>query len=141
MWLLKRAFHNAHRSVNEAVRPYGITPTQMGALRRLMDEPGLSGAELARRLLVTPQAAQLAVSSLERQGLVERTPDPGHGRIVRTSVTTEGRRVMRSCLPRAHTAETAFLSVLDDDARDALIHALQVLAQPTDDPVGDVKDL
>ncbi len=141
MWLLKRAFHNAHRAVNEALRPYGITPTQMGALRRLIQEPGLSGAELARRLLVTPQAAQLALSSLEKQGLVQRLPDPRHGRIVRTTVTREGRRIIRACTSKAYEAEDSFLSVLDESERKALINQLQRLAQPAGEAGDDLKDL
>src|SRR5215471_13433236 len=93
LWLLKRAWHNGHRAVNEAVRPYGVTPTQLGALNRLVQEPGLSGAQLARELLVTPQAAQLALIALERRGLIRRAPDPNHGRIIRSYLTTEGRRI------------------------------------------------
>ncbi len=101
VWLLKRAFHFGHRAVSDAVRPYGVTPTQLGALNRLVLEPGLSGADLARRLLVTPQAAQLALASLEERGLVERRPDANHGRIVRTYLTAEGQAVVdRSAWPK-----------------------------------------
>jgi len=61
--LFKRAVHMGHRAVNDAIRAYGVTPTQVDALNRLVLEPGLSGAELARRLLVTPQAAKLALAA------------------------------------------------------------------------------
>lgn len=113
----------------------------MGALRRLIQEPGLSGAELARRLLVTPQAAQLALTSLEKQGLVERTPDPNHGRIVRTTVTAEGRRIIKACTSRAYAAEDDFLSALADEERKSLIDYLQRLAQPAGEHADDLKDL
>lgn len=129
VWLLKRAFHNAHRAVNEAVRAFGVTPTQIGALNRLGQEPGLSGAELARRLLVTPQAAQLALTALEERGLVARTPDPNHGRIVRASLTKEGVRVVESALKRAYAAEEEFLAVLEPEERKALLVYLQRLAR------------
>jgi DNA-binding MarR family transcriptional regulator len=129
LWLLKRAFHQGHRAVNEAIRSYGVTPTQMGALNRLTREPGLSGAQLARRLLVTPQAAQLALTALEERGLVERKPDPNHGRIVRTYLTTEGRRVARLCLVRGLDAEDRFLDVLQPQEREALVDYLSRLAK------------
>ena len=128
LWLLKRAFHYGHRAVNEALRPYGVTPTQMGALNRLRAEPGLSGAELARRLLVTPQAAQLALTALEEAALVERRPDANHGRIVRTYLTAEGRHVMDLCLERGYEAEDAFMAVLSAAERRTLIDLLQRLA-------------
>ena len=128
LWLLKRAFHYGHRAVNEAVRPHGVTPTQIGALNRLVQEPGLSGAELARRLLVTPQAAQLALASLEERGLVERRPDPHHGRIVRTYLTEQGQKVVALCMDEALRAEGDFLAVLDPAERKQLIDLLTRLA-------------
>jgi DNA-binding MarR family transcriptional regulator len=129
LWLLKRAFHNGHRAVNEAVRDYGVTPTQLGTLNRLVAEPGLSGADLARRLLVTPQAAQLALAALERRGLIERRPDPHHGRIVRTYLTKEGRRVAGLSMERSLKAEDDFLSVFDEAERKTLLEFLTRLAR------------
>jgi DNA-binding MarR family transcriptional regulator len=129
LWLLKRAFHQGHRAVSDAVRAYGVTPTQLGALNRLEQEPGLSGADLARRLLVTPQAAQLALAALEEQGLVERSPDPTHGRIVRARLTKDGRRVARDCMSRGLEAEGEFLAVLEPRERKALLDYLLKLAK------------
>lgn len=129
MWLLKRVFHYGHKAVNDAIRGYGVTPTQMGALNRLVEEPGLSGAELARRLLVTPQAAQLALTALEHRGLVERRPDDHHGRIVRTYLTAEGRRVVGLCMKQGIEAEERFLSVLDPDEQRTLVELLMRLAK------------
>jgi DNA-binding MarR family transcriptional regulator len=114
MWLLKRAFHSGHRAVNDAIHSFGVTPTQIGVLNRLAQEPGLSGAELARRLLVTPQASQLALTSLDQRGLLERRADPDHGRIVRAYLTTEGRRIFNRCIDLSIEAEREFLSVLSD---------------------------
>jgi DNA-binding MarR family transcriptional regulator len=129
LWLLKRAFHNGHRAVNEAVKPYGVTPTQLGALNRLVQEPGLSGAELARRLLVTPQAAQLALAGLEVRGLVERRSDANHGRIVRSYLTNEGCQAVELCMARGLKAEDDFLSVLDAQERQTLIDLLARLTK------------
>jgi DNA-binding MarR family transcriptional regulator len=113
-----------------------VTPTQLGTLNRLVDEPGLSGADLARRLLVTPQAAQLALAALERRGLIERRPDPNHGRIVRTYLTKEGRRVASVSMARSLQAEDDFLAVLDVDERKTLLDFLSRLAKqvPSDEP-------
>lgn len=141
LWLLKRAFHNGHRAVNEAVRQYGVTPTQLGTLNRLLAEPGLSGADLARRLLVTPQAAQLALAALERRGLIERRPDPHHGRIVRTYLTKEGRRVAGVSMSRSLQAEDDFLSVLDPAERKVLLDFLSRLAKQAPPDEAELDDL
>lgn len=128
LWLLKRAFHAGHRAVNDAIHGYGVTPTQMGALNRLVENPGLSGADLARRLLVTPQAAQLALGALEERGLVQRRPDANHGRIVRAYLTAEGQRVVHLCMARGLDAEREFLAVLDPNERRTLVDLLTRLA-------------
>jgi len=129
LWLLKRAFHYGHRAVNDAIAGSGVTPTQLGALNRLLTEPGLSGAELARRLLVTPQAAQLALTALEQSGLVERRADANHGRIVRSYLTAEGRRIVRLVTQRGYRAEDEFLAVLSPKEQATLINLLSRLAK------------
>lgn len=129
MWLLKRAFHSGHRAVNDAIHSFGVTPTQIGVLRRLAQEPGLSGAELARRLMVTPQASQLALTGLEERGLVERRPDPDHGRIVRAYLTKDGRRTYKRCIDLSIEAEMEFLSVLSDEEISVLSDLLDRLAR------------
>ena len=87
LWLLKQAFYFSLNSVNDAIAPHGVTTAQIGLMRHLANEPGLSGAELARRLLITPQGVQLALTALERNGLVERKQDPQHGRIRQAYLT------------------------------------------------------
>jgi hypothetical protein len=52
---LKRAEHALRLEMDGALRDMGLTTPQYAALSVLGDEPGLSGAELARRCFVTPQ--------------------------------------------------------------------------------------
>jgi DNA-binding MarR family transcriptional regulator len=127
MWALKQAFHHGRRTLNDAIRGHGITTAQLGLLNRLAANPGLSGAELARHAMITPQAAQLALAALERQRLVERKQDPNHGRIIRAYLTDEGRRVTTACLADAIAAEERWVSVLDSDEKQALIGLLHRL--------------
>ena len=75
LWWLKQAFYFSLTEVNESVKEHGVTTAQIGVLRQLANQPGLSGAELARRLLITPQGVQLALTALEKRGLVERKQD------------------------------------------------------------------
>src|SRR5262249_31437782 len=101
LWLLKQASHFSLTTVNEAISGHGVTTAQIGLMRQLANEPGLSGAELARRLLISPQGVQLALAALERRGLVERKQDPQHGRIMQAYLTDEGRAVTTAVLADA----------------------------------------
>lgn len=123
-WLIKQAFHYTRREVDDAVRRHGVSAAQWGVLNRLADQPGLSGADLARQMLITPQATQLALSTLEERGLVERTRDPHHGRILRAALTTEGKRLADLCRADAHAVERELIAGFDADERAAFTEFL-----------------
>jgi DNA-binding MarR family transcriptional regulator len=136
LWLLKQAFHFSLTSLNEAISGHGVTTAQIGLMNRLANEPGLSGAELARRLLITPQGAQLALAALERRGLVERKQDPQHGRIMQAYLTDEGRAKTSAVLADAMAAHESVFGVLTSDEQQ-LLHDLlaRVVEQGTGHPL------
>lgn len=123
-WLILEAYSYTRRTFDEAVREHGVSASQLGVLNRLADHPGLSGAELARLMLTTSQAAQLMLATLERKGLVRREPDPNHGRIVRSRLTAKGRRVVDVCRPVVWDIEARLGAGLDADAREQLADLL-----------------
>jgi DNA-binding MarR family transcriptional regulator len=115
LWLLKQAFYFSLTTVNDAVKPHGVSTSHVGVLRQLAGEPGLSNAELARRLLITPQGVQLAVNELERRGLVERKQDPQHGRIRQAFLTETGRVTATAVINDAICAHDKVFGVLNHD--------------------------
>jgi DNA-binding MarR family transcriptional regulator len=120
LWLLKQAFYYSLTTVNESMSAHGVSTAQLGVLRQLANEPGLSGAELARRLLISPQGVQLALTSLERRGLVERKQDPQHGRILQAYLTDEGRNVVATVVNDALAAHERVFGVLTTDEQETL---------------------
>jgi DNA-binding MarR family transcriptional regulator len=120
LWLLKQAFYFSLTSVNDAISSHGVSTAQIGVLRQLSNEPGLSGAELARRLLISPQGVQLALTSLERRGLVERKQDPQHKRILQAYLTDEGRNVVATVLGDAVAAHEDVFGVLSAQEQETL---------------------
>lgn len=67
------------------------------ALCFLEETPGLSGAQLARWAMVTPQTMNQILTGLERDGLLVRQSDPDHGRILRAFLTPKGLAANRRC--------------------------------------------
>ena len=120
LWLLKQAFYFSLTSVNDAISAHGVSTAQIGVLRQLSNEPGLSGAELARRLLISPQGVQLALTALERRGLVERKQDPQHKRILQAYLTDEGRDVAAVVVSEAVAAHDQVFGVLTTEEQEAL---------------------
>lgn len=120
LWHLKQAWYFALTAVNDAVSQRGVSTAQIGVLRQLASEPGLSGAELARRLLITPQGVQLALKALEQRGLVERRPDPQHARILKAYLTDEGHKVATEVVGDAIAAHEKVFGVLTPDEQRTL---------------------
>src|SRR5580692_8794252 len=99
-YALKRAQHALRVSMDNVLRPLNLTTPQYAVLCAIEAEAGISNARLARAAFVTAQTMQGVLSNLERDGLLRRPPDPAHGRILRSELTTQG----RSLLARAHAA-------------------------------------
>jgi DNA-binding MarR family transcriptional regulator len=126
LWLMKRAFTVQRRNVESAMRVHGVTAAQAGVLTQLLVHPGLSSSDLARSLVITPQAATVAVVGLERDGLIERATDPNHARIRRCTLTAAGRRIAESCYPVGLEVEEKMLALFDDEQRAQFVELLHL---------------
>lgn len=78
-------------------RAHGLTALQYTALTVLQRDPGMSGAQLARRSFVSAQAGSEMIAHLERKGLVSRAPHPDNQRILCVSLTDEGHAAVEAC--------------------------------------------
>jgi DNA-binding MarR family transcriptional regulator len=123
--LINQAFYYTRRSFDEALRELGLTAAQAGVLRRICDNPGITGVEISRRMFTTPQAAQLVLATLENKGLIERKPDPASRRIVRWFISEEGRRVLDRAMPKMWGVEQELEGVLTTEE----CHRLRILLQ------------
>src|SRR6516165_10089929 len=73
-YLLRQAQAAARLSLERALAELGATPPQFVVLTMLKAYPGLSGAELARVALLTPQTVSVIIRNLERDGAIRKSP-------------------------------------------------------------------
>ena len=59
--------------------------------------PGLSGADLGRVALLTPQTVGIIIRNLERDGAIRKTPHPVHGRVLQWTLTRRGAILLDKC--------------------------------------------
>jgi DNA-binding MarR family transcriptional regulator len=64
---------------------------------QLASHPGMASAEMARTILVTPQAMTGLLGSLQELGLITRDESAGHGRRIPAQLTAEGRQLLQRC--------------------------------------------
>jgi MarR family transcriptional regulator, organic hydroperoxide resistance regulator len=76
----------------DTVRTTGvrISPAGLGVLRLLLEHDGLKSSEVAARGMTSPGTTTTVVSTLVKDGYVERRPDPADRRVVRLHVTEKG---------------------------------------------------
>jgi DNA-binding MarR family transcriptional regulator len=113
LWTLVQAAHVVARGFTAVFAEVGLTPTQFGVLAHLVDDEGLSQAELARRVLVRPQSMGELVGFLLDRGLVRREGPGGRGRRSGLVITTAGRALYEAALPGVaafHRPESTGLS-------------------------------
>ncbi|MFB4278680.1 MarR family winged helix-turn-helix transcriptional regulator [Nonomuraea sp. MTCD27] len=91
-WLLTQLAMHAHRLASDGFAEAGARGYHYRILAAL-DEFGVaSQAELGRRCNMDRSDVVAAINELARQGLVERTPDPGDRRRNMVSLTEAGDR-------------------------------------------------
>jgi DNA-binding MarR family transcriptional regulator len=91
-FLLKSLQHTLRQNLEEAMRKQGVELSfaHLGALFNLHYDPGISGAQLARRAMVSAQTMNSALHALELEGYIERRPHPDSRRADSWSLTAAG---------------------------------------------------
>ena len=96
-YLLRQAQAAARLTLERALADFGVTPPQFAVLTMLRAYPGLSGADLARVALLTPQTVGVIIRNLERSGAIKKTPHPVHGRLLMWTLTRRGGTLLDKC--------------------------------------------
>ena len=128
-YLLARVADGVSRRWHDALRQRGVSPRQFSVLALLVDDPGLSQGELARRVLITPQSMSELLRGLIDAGLVERGP-VRPGRAASLVVTDDGRRLLVAAYPVVREVDREAFGALDGRERSALEALLRKLLPP-----------
>jgi DNA-binding MarR family transcriptional regulator len=95
--LLRQAQAATRLTLERALADLGVTPPQFAVLTMLKAYPGLSGADLARVALLTPQTVGVIIRNLERSHAIRKTPHPVHGRVLQWKLTRGGEKLLGQC--------------------------------------------
>lgn len=96
-YLIARLERSLARAIRTVITPLGITVSQYTALSVFNTSGQLSNAQLADRIMVSPQAANELIKAMEKKNWIERQPDPSHGRIIQIRLTEQGEKLLAEC--------------------------------------------
>jgi DNA-binding MarR family transcriptional regulator len=128
-YVIARLERAVRKEIGRLVGPKGLSVAQYTTLSILRSRSGLSNAQLARRLWVTPQSMNEVISALERSGLIERVPDVGNRRILRTALTEHGRETLEACDEDILAMEEQMLLGISPELQDTIVEALEGCAR------------
>ena len=111
-YLLRQAQAATRLTLERALVDLGVTPPQFAVLTMLKAYPGLSGADLARVALLTPQTVGVIIRNLERSGAIRKTPHPVHGRLLQWTLTRRGQTLLEKCRRHAKALERRLMAGL-----------------------------
>lgn len=135
---LLRAGDQAFKATDEHLAQHQISHGRFTVLMLLLDKSENcphphTPAELAEMANVTRATMTGLVDTLERDGLVTRTPDPNDRRMMSVSLTAHGQARLEEILPGHFKRMSALMSTLDESERKTLVRLLsKVLEQSAD---------
>ena len=116
-YLLRQAHAATRLTMERSLSEVGVTSPQFVVLTMLRAYPGLSGAELARVALLTPQTVGVIIRNLERSGAIRKTAHPVHGRVLQWTLTRRGAALLASCRRHAQALERRLITGLSAKAQ------------------------
>jgi len=96
IWALRQAEQALQSLKEQQLRPLGMAPAHYSLLMSIHKEPGITGAELARRLHVTPQSVASLVARLDDKGQLERRQHALHRHVQELHLTEAGRQALKA---------------------------------------------
>jgi DNA-binding MarR family transcriptional regulator len=112
-YLLKRLMHVFRHLLEDRLRRSAeISFGHLVTLDQIRSEPGIAGAQLARNLFVTAQTMTDLLKRLEREGSIERRPNPRNRRTDCWYLLPEGEARLVSARRASGPVMTQMLSLL-----------------------------
>lgn len=110
-----------------ATEASGLTPTSTAALATIERHGPLTPSELAEIERVKRPTVTRTLGCLEREGLIERTPDPADGRSFLVSINGAGRERLRRLRGRKNAYLARRMRDLPADEVETLERAAEIL--------------
>lgn len=132
MQLVTDSYRSSRTQIDRVLGRFDLSAMQYGLLRRIAQDPDITGAELARRVRVSAQAVQNQLALLEQRSLIRRTRN--HGKKIKVRITPAGRQKLANAQPLVNAVQARFVESFDPNDRQVLRKLLSVYVTAAGDP-------
>lgn len=129
-WLLGRAAARGHRLVGAALAGEGVRMPHHATLAAIAELGPIAQADLGRSVRIDPKDMVLVLNDLQRDGRVDRVPDPRDRRRNTITITPAGRELLRRLAVLGEAANDDLLAPLNPAERAQLVALLVRVVDP-----------
>ncbi|KJS53685.1 hypothetical protein VM98_23715 [Streptomyces rubellomurinus subsp. indigoferus] len=122
---MKRAEQALIGEKTRVLRTVDLTVPQYVTLLVLQQSAGMSGAQLARECMVTPQTMTTILTNLETKGLITRETSSVHQKVLVAKLTRSGRTLTKKADALARGVEERLAEAFDEAERAQLRELLE----------------
>jgi DNA-binding MarR family transcriptional regulator len=115
------------RALRDEIAPLGVVPGQFAQLLALFEQDGLTQAELCERVQIEQPTMANTLARMQRDGLIERVPDPADSRRSLVLLTDRARQLEDELVAAARSVNAAATRGLDDAEVAAFMSTLATL--------------
>ena len=138
IYLLHQTSQGLRSRLEQALRPLAVTGLQYTILGLLDRHEGLSSADLARRFFVTQQTMNQVIAGMTKRGLIARAASEANRRILRMTLTSQGRDLLARSEVIANAIETEALEGVPGTDLTQMREHLRVLLRQLRGTTGEV---
>jgi DNA-binding MarR family transcriptional regulator len=113
------------RIEDRMMKAEGVTLAQSRLLEVIQETPRARWSDIATVLGYSPRTITEAIDSMERDGLVARSPDPNDRRAKILTITRKGARDLKNAQKARDRVRGIFFGVLAEDERVRLFEMLE----------------
>jgi len=127
--------------MDERLRMIGQSSARMEAMSAIMNSPELSAqVDIAKRLRIEGPTMTRMLDTLEKDGLVERLPDPADRRSKKLRLTEEGKAALSNIFDIADEMRERLLHDMPKETIDMLNETLKTLSERLDTGLPPIKE-
>lgn len=126
---LKQAQSVLRGRMDQSLREVGLSVPQYATLELIRRTPGVTNAQLARDAFITRQSMNTMLQSLQRRGLIERSPAHEGGRQMPTRLTAEAEELLADAEARVTAIEAEMVAGMSAAQQAALLERLDELIE------------
>jgi DNA-binding MarR family transcriptional regulator len=116
------------RAIDERLRPLGVSSGQLPVFFALADGGARTQTALAQAAEIEQPTMAATLARMERDGLIQRRPDPADRRSARIVLTPAALKKVKAVEAAVQSVNAAALAGLDETAQRALLDALATVA-------------